>query len=223
MPTALSAIDLAKRNGSTYLNTRLGLACVGSALTVLAWKWRREENSIKFLENIQSLDCGLATDHLEDSNASTVEVLEGEQTTVYRGEICANEVPGYVEADDLVVRGVASIVSTPVEVTAHRRVRPGRGMKYMNCVLAECKNKFGTPSATEANRKAVQRFAHNIMSKHGLRPSHVRQYLPMIVTMTFVPTKEEQAALVMLNSAAAVESKIKYLLSEAASGFISIN
>jgi len=120
-------------------------------------------------------------------------------------------------------RGVAKLSHSPVEVSTHRRVKRGHGMKYLNCVLTECKNKFGTPAQSEANSKAIMRYANNIMSKHGLRPSHVRKFLPMIVSMTFVPSKEELEALAMLNSVAASSKKIEYLLGSLGAGFTNVN
>jgi len=96
-------------------------------------------------------------------------------------------------------------------------------MKYLNCVLTECKNKFGTPTQSEANSKAIMRYANNIMNKHGLRPAHIRKFLPMIVSMTFVPSKEELEALAMLNSVAASSKKIEYLLGSLGAGFTNVN
>jgi len=67
-------------------------------------------------------------------------------------------------------------------------------MTYSRRVFDACKVKFGTPKNTEANFKAVWRYAGTMMKDHGLRPSHQAKVLPMIVTKVFVPTLDELVA-----------------------------
>lgn len=214
VPTAQNVITLAGQSLKTT-NSRttlsLGLVAAGAGIFALAKKWRDEEHTFRFIEKINSNDCGLATDHLEDGYGAV-----GDQA-----EIDHHSIDPRIDTES--GRNVAKLLHKAVEVASHRRVRAGRGLKYMNCVLAECKSKFGTPAQNEANRKAIQRYAQNIMNKHGLRPSHIRQYLPMVVSMTFVPTQEEMDALAMLNSAAAVSRKVQYLISDLSSGFVNVN
>jgi len=65
---------------------------------------------------------------------------------------------------------------------------------YSRRVFDACKVKFGTPKHTEANFKAVWRYAATMMKDHGLRPSHQASVLPLIVTKVFVPTVAELVA-----------------------------
>lgn len=70
----------------------------------------------------------------------------------------------------------------------------GNRMTYSRRIFDACKAKFGTPKNTEANFKAVWRFAGTMMKDHGLRPAHQAEILPLIVTKVFVPTLEELTA-----------------------------
>jgi len=229
VPTAQNAISLSVKTinvgtNSPQLMGSLGLAAVALGASLTAWKWRREEYTHKYIEELNSIDCGLATDHLENGEEDkslqpSITVDEFQSTEV--GTEIDGEIVGAREW--IPRRGVGCLNVQPVEVPNHRRVRKGRQMKYMNCILAECKAKFGTPVQNEANRKAVQRFAGKLMSGHGLRPSHIREYLPMVVSMTFVPTEAEVRAMSMLNSTAALTKKVSYLVSDISSGFHNIN
>ena len=67
-------------------------------------------------------------------------------------------------------------------------------MTYARRVYDSCKAKFGTPKNTEANYKAVWRYAQTIMKDHGVRPSQQAEFLPMIVSKVFIPSVEELVA-----------------------------
>jgi len=88
----------------------------------------------------------------------------------------------------------------PLEVRGHRIVRERDRAAYVRKVLDEVKNKFGTPKDTEANHKAVWNFAHNIMKRHGVRPSHIRTMLPYVSALAFEPSDEERRAKKMVGS-----------------------
>jgi len=98
----------------------------------------------------------------------------------------------------LVVAGKESVVQdcTPgLEVRGSRKIYGGRNRAtYTRRVLDACKAKFGTPKPTEANHKAIWRFATTIMKDHGLRPSHQAELLPYVVALTFQPSLEEMIA-----------------------------
>jgi len=79
--------------------------------------------------------------------------------------------------------------TTPIEVKCHRRLRSKQS--YSAKVLAEVKVRFGTPKRTDANVKAIQRFAAEIMRKHGVRVTEVRKVLPVIIEAAFVVDKWE--------------------------------
>lgn len=230
-PTVTQMRSVANVTGS--INTRLvvgiGATAVGLGALALARKWYKERHTFQYIEDVFSTDCGLATDHLEegygdedgfelDENPDMEDYQDRHERGGDEPKIIADEA-----RDGTSIRGVAKLSHSPVEVSTHRRIRWGRGMKYMNCVLSECKNKFGTPTQNEANNKAIMRYANNIMTKHGLRPSHVRRYLPMIVSMTFVPSKEELEALAMLNSAGANYRKVDYLFGSLGAGLTNVN
>lgn len=103
------------------------------------------------------------------------------------------------------------INGTPTLVDLHRGVKQGRQMQYMNAVIAECKVKFGVPSNTTANRKAVERFAGGIMKKHGVRPTHIQMYLPLVTKMVFVPNKWQVEAERIAGTRSAWKAVMEYL------------
>jgi len=195
---------------STYLlESNVGFATVagfGLACGYLACKWTNDERECRYVDKILNDECGLATDHLEEGYGLN-DQFEFEQPV----EVAANEEPSQ--------RGIARLDHRLIDVAQHRRVRPKSQLKYMNCVMAEVKAKFGTPSCSEANRKAVMRFASSLMAKHGLRPTHIKKYLPMIVDLSFVPNDAELASIRMLNSSASTKSKIDYIVNSCAGGF----
>ncbi len=81
-----------------------------------------------------------------------------------------------------------------VVIRAGRRVRRRLRATYCRRVLDSCKAKFGTPKPTEANHRAVWRYAQQIMNDHGLRPAHQAEFIPTIVALTFEPTAAEVQA-----------------------------
>jgi len=174
------------------------------------WKeWAVKE---KLVDGLLNAECGLATDHLEDgtTHLSNDQLVFGEQEEA-------------VSIRTIDARGVARVDLSRVDVKQHRKVRRGRGMHYMNCVIAECKAKFGTPKRDASNMKAVMRYATSIMQSHGLRPSHVRDYVGMVVSMVFVPSKSELEGLQLLNSGAAVSRKLEYILESTVAGLTQAN
>lgn len=84
--------------------------------------------------------------------------------------------------------------TSPVMVKHHRRVHKHNRIPYMTSIVAEVKMRFGTPQKTLSNEKAVHRYASELMRKHGLRPTHARQMLPLVVAASFIPDKWEVKA-----------------------------
>lgn len=167
----------------------ISLVVVGVVTGYYAYKFTSYEKDARQLDALLGPTNGLATDYIDDGAA------------------------GFGTDEELQhVRGVGAIDRTLVDVKQHRKVRSGCRLKYMNCVLSDVKNKFGTPERNVANVKAVQRYANNVMSKHGVRPTHIKRMLPMIVSMAFVPSNDEVEAVRFLNSGAATVNKVEYLV-----------
>lgn len=81
---------------------------------------------------------------------------------------------------------------SPMDVKQHRRVR-----EKLSCVremIATCKCEFIDAKDTSANRKAIARYAKNVLKEHGVRPSHIARMLPLIIVGTLVPSKHEVTA-----------------------------
>nr|WRQ65009.1 hypothetical protein [Tolivirales sp.] len=104
--------------------------------------------------------------------------------------------------DPVVPQGVATSVyrlaQDVVEVKGHRRVR--RPEKYVRAVVVEIKNRLGCPAPNAANLLAARRMAMNIMERHGVRPSHIRRAVELVVAGVFVPDEEDLVGAKILQS-----------------------
>lgn len=78
-----------------------------------------------------------------------------------------------------------------VEIKHHRRVHRMHRGKYAACVVSEIKNKLGVPRNTDANRLTVRRMAKNIMDRHGVRPTHIRNCIEVVVAGVFIPDEQD--------------------------------
>lgn len=121
--------------------------------------------------------------------------------------------PSFLEVDDIAEGGapygvlaavgpssVYRICQDVIEVPRHRRLpHPHRG-DYVAVVVSEIKNRLGCPAPSAANLLAVRRMANNLMAKHGIRPSHTRASIELIVAGVFVPDDADQAAAEVLAS-----------------------
>jgi hypothetical protein len=83
------------------------------------------------------------------------------------------------------------------EPKAKRRINNGGKDKFVREIVAAVKAKFGTPKPTEANLRAVRRYATEVMREHNLRHTHVQMVLPKIISASFVPDKYEMSAMRM--------------------------
>lgn len=89
-------------------------------------------------------------------------------------------------------RGRVEYSGEAVEVKRHRKIRHKK--LYIQAVVAECKNRFGTPLDTTANHLAVRRFALDRMTAHNVRPTHIHQVLPLVVELVFCHAPHEEEA-----------------------------
>ncbi len=174
------------------------LCIVGSAIALLGWMLLRMTRAVGRLAiylwhgRLTKLDLRLL--RILDSNSglgmeyvTTSLELEGNQRV---------EGPEGLEY---------SLETSPVVCKQHRRVKKYNRIPYMTSVVAEVKVRFGTPTRTQSNEKAVHRYASEIMRKHGLRPTHARQLLPSIVAASFIPDKWEVKAAKMSSCSVALE------------------
>lgn len=100
---------------------------------------------------------------------------------------------------------VYTICHDVIEVKNSRRVATNGRHFYNAAVVAEIKNKLGLPKCTEANKLVVRRMARNIMEKHGVRPTHIRQSIEKVVAGVFVPDQYDIEASAMLSSNAVTD------------------
>lgn len=217
---------------TTYLSwNQSGTSTLLLAAAAGATAWRLYSfGDVRDAKTVQQLlnkpTSGLAVDYVEEGGM----VRKGaptppEITSVIRnpmaitiGDVeCPTETPIVMEdctdSPSAVIPLFVEMDNTPIKVSLHRKVKKDAGLKYMNACIAECKVKFGVPSNTEANKKAVERFASNVMKSHGVRPTHIRQYLPMVVKMVFVPDQWQIEAERLSGTRSAWEAVMSYLVS----------
>jgi len=96
--------------------------------------------------------------------------------------------PAPVEAEELYgPSSVYRVCQDVIEVKQHRRLpHPKRG-DYIPSIVSDIKNRMGCPTYTTANELAVRRMANNIMGKHGVRASHTRASIELVIAGVFVP------------------------------------
>ncbi len=85
-----------------------------------------------------------------------------------------------------------------------------RPRHYARCVIAQTKNRFGTPEDTTANRLAVRKYLLDTMTAHRVRPSHINQLIDICVTMVFVDNNVQNYAKQLEKCAHMLIRKHKY-------------
>lgn len=125
-----------------------------------------------------------------------VVAIDEPQLSVVAGSVDSEpSVQGPQEIVPSVGSGSAIANMTPeLQVRESRKVVKDCRTIYARRVFDACKAKFGTPKNTEANYRAVWRFAQTQMKDHGVRPAHQAELIPEIVANVFVPTLEELVA-----------------------------
>jgi len=102
---------------------------------------------------------------------------------------------------------------------AKRRVRHGGKHLFQREIIAAVKAKFGTPRPTEANLRAVRRYATEVMRSHNLRHTNVQRLLPMIIAASFVPDKYELEGMEMASCAVALDRQTEYYMLKKSAGY----
>jgi len=126
-----------------------------------------------------------------------------------------------LRSDHRTQRGVAQLVHNNVEEEYHRRIRRRQSRPFINAMVKVAKVKFGgVPKTTEANRLAVHAYVAGELSKKiGLRRSEASRVLPLIVSLTFIPSKAERVAAGLLTSRLSCELRKQFSKSKIAAGF----
>jgi len=114
-------------------------------------------------------------------------------------------IPAAQQSEEVVIpdrqpSSVYRICQDVVEVKRHRRLPHTRSGDYVAAVVSEIKTRLGCPPANAANLLAVRRMANNICSNHGLRPTHAREAVELIVAGVFVPDAPDLRAAKILQS-----------------------
>jgi len=87
-----------------------------------------------------------------------------------------------------------------VEVKNHRRINARNRGNYVAAVVSEIKNRLGPVCPTAANKLVVRRMANNIMQRHGVRPTHIREIIERVTAGVFVMDSEDLLGARMLAS-----------------------
>lgn len=103
--------------------------------------------------------------------------------------------------------------------SAKRRVRSGCKGAYQREVVAAVKAKFGVPTKTEANRRAIRRYATEVMRADNMRHTHLQRILPIVVEAAFVPDRYEIEGAKVANCALAKSRQFEYAVLKQSAGF----
>jgi len=102
---------------------------------------------------------------------------------------------------------------------AKRRIKSGERFAFQREIVAAVKAKFGTPRPTEANLRAVRRYATEVMRSHNLRFTHLQKVLPLIIAATFVPDKYEMEGMEVASCVLARDRQSEFFELKKAAGF----
>jgi len=91
-----------------------------------------------------------------------------------------------------------------------RRIKSGNKAPYTREIVAAVKAKFGTPKRTEANLRAVRRYATEVMRENNLRHTNIQQILPIIIAAAFVPDKYEILGMELASCEIALERQSEF-------------
>jgi hypothetical protein len=100
-----------------------------------------------------------------------------------------------------------------------RRIKKGCRNAYQREVVAAVKAKFGVPSKTEANRRAIRRYATEVMRADNMRHTHLQRVLPIVVEAAFVPDRYEIEGAKVANCALAKSRQFEYGVLKQSAGF----
>jgi hypothetical protein len=92
-----------------------------------------------------------------------------------------------VNDSDEVIEPMMTLSTSPVAVTAHRRIRPGKKVSVIQELVTDCKIKFGRCADNAANRKMIHRFCVNSCERHGMRTTHIRCVVATVVELVLTP------------------------------------
>jgi hypothetical protein len=145
------------------------------------------------------------------TNKTLRSVLEGENNADLSSELT---VP--VQEVEQGCRNQNEPVFTP---SVKRRVKSGCRNAYQREVVAAVKAKFGVPSKTEANRRAIRRYATEVMRADNMRYTHLQRMMPLIIEAAFVPDRYEIEGGKVANCALAKSRQIEYGVLQSAAGF----
>lgn len=161
------------------MHTSVKVACLATAAigVCVAWSWLTAAPESKFAKEVEEAedDPRVAEECLTDTH-----VWMEDKDNLTGGLV-------QMDVDDEGTVVVASTIdkTEPVEVRGSRIVLSKNRATYARRVLDACKAKFGTPKVTEANHRAIWRYAQSMMKDHGLRPSHQARILPVVVALAF--------------------------------------
>lgn len=69
--------------------------------------------------------------------------------------------------------------------------RPRNRSRYIKVLLLMVKARFGVPIDSEANRLVIRRYLHDYMTKRRNRPSVIATTIPVVIELSFLPSKDE--------------------------------
>lgn len=156
-------------------------------------------------------------------NAKLRQVLEGggvnpEEASTLVVDVAPKEVEEVVMFGEVPM--IVTTTTSDEEVADRkRRIRKGCRGKFVREIVAAVKLRLGTPKATMANRRAVQRVAREELQEYNLRKVVAASVIPTIVEAVFVPNKWEIQAAQLGTSCLAQARRMKIAMLLEMAGF----
>ncbi len=179
-----------------------------ASLTVYVMRLRAREmkrkEAIQLVQELDQPSDDLAEELVGPSGNTLLKWVSQDLGVLPSGNVAAveavrDEQPLPTPAAKFNARGSIEYDSSRREVAQHYVLKERK--RYMICLIQEAKNRFGTPSRSNANLLAVRKFLNDRMVSHKLRPTHVHQMLPLAVELVFVEGESEREAIEIGNLA----------------------
>jgi len=149
------------------------------------WWWWRQPFSEAQLQKFLDTEGNFAEEYLESGSFSATEVrLKSQLATINNTTTCVHS-----QKDRR--GGQIVLLNEPLEVREHRRVHKRHREHFATCILAAVKCKFAVPKRTEANFRAIHRYAGELIKQKGVRPVDAARITPYVVHAAFIPSDDE--------------------------------
>lgn len=186
-----------QRSNHSYNIMEIALLSLGilfeTGLTLGTWMQNKIVARNKVLRALTTPNDELAVNCLEDGNEynrSLFQQISEDKLETRVTQFGVSRAPT-ITTMKLGTTSNVNLCVEPYVEKRHRRVKRNKRLPYVHCVYSEVREKFGRMEDSPANHMVVRKFAGDIMRKHGVRPTHCKLLLDIVVKLSFIYTKED--------------------------------